>query len=249
MQSEPLFFSNFMLKSEHFCDTINLIYYVQEVVFVIMDLHNHTVFSYDGSNTPEEIIEHAILHGFDAVGICDHQFTIKNRLGEYIDYITRCKEKYKKDIKVLVGLEVSMNPAPEDFMTQSTEGLDYILFERLDKFNATDLYDFLELRREFNCPVGLAHCDVFAMSEKYGVDMLEIMRRENIFWELNTSGNYNYYYDFLTNENKRNAVKRSGVGVAVGSDTHAIFEYRKKQIINANKLIREMALPLPFAMR
>lgn len=224
-------------------------YCVLEVVLVIMDLHNHTVFSYDGSNTPEEIIEHAILHGFDAVGICDHEFTIKDRLGEYIDYLLHCKEKYKKDIKVLVGLEVSMDPAPEDFMTQSTEGLDYILFERLDKFNATDLYDFLALRREFDCPVGLAHCDIFAMSERYGVDMLEIMRRENIFWELNTSGNYNYYYDFLTNENKRNAVKCSGVGVSVGSDTHAIFEYRKKQIINANKMIRDMALPLPFVIR
>ena len=238
-----------MLKSQYFCAIINLIYYVLEVVFVIMDLHNHTVFSYDGSNTPEEIIEHAILHGFDAVGICDHEFTIKDRLGDYIRYLHRCKEKYKKDIKVLVGLEVSMCPPPENFMGQDITGLDYILFERLDRFNATDLSDFLELRREFDCPVGLAHCDIFKMSEDYGVDMLEIMRRENIFWELNTSGNYNYYYDFLTNESKRNAVKRSGVGVSIGSDTHAIFEFRKKQIINANKLIRDMALPLPFRMK
>ena len=66
---------------------------------MIMDLHNHTVFSYDGSNTPEEIIEHAILHGFDAVGICDHEFTIQDRLGDYIRYLHQCKEKYKKDIK------------------------------------------------------------------------------------------------------------------------------------------------------
>ena len=74
------------------------------------------------------------------------------------------------------------------------------------------------------------------------------MRRENIFWELNTSGNYSYYYDFLTNENKRQAVKQSGVGVSVGSDTHAVFEYRKKQIIKANELVRKMLLPMPFAM-
>ena len=216
---------------------------------MIMDLHNHTVFSYDGSNTPEEIIEHAILHGFDAVGICDHEFTIKDRLGDYINYLRHCKEKYKGKIKVLAGLEVSMNPAPSDFMGRDITGLDYIVFERLDRFGAEDFNDFLALRREFDCPVGLAHCDVFALSDKYGVDILDLMRRENIFWELNTSGNYNYYYDFLTNEGKRNAVKRSGVGVAVGSDTHAIFEFRKKQIINANKLVRDMALPLPFAMR
>ena len=34
-----------------------------------VDLHNHTKFSYDGSNTPEEIIENAIRHGVDVIGI------------------------------------------------------------------------------------------------------------------------------------------------------------------------------------
>ena len=41
-----------------------------------VDLHNHTKFSYDGSNTPEEIIENAILCGIDVIGITYHQFTI-----------------------------------------------------------------------------------------------------------------------------------------------------------------------------
>lgn len=41
-----------------------------------VDLHNHTKFSYDGSNTPEEIIENAIRHGVDVIGITDHQFSI-----------------------------------------------------------------------------------------------------------------------------------------------------------------------------
>lgn len=215
---------------------------------MLMDLHNHTVFSYDGSNTPEEIIENAIRSGFDAVGICDHQFTIKMNLKEYIAYIKRCKEKYRKDIKVFVGLEVSVCPMPDDFSPNDIDGLDYILLERLDKTGASSLDECIKLRRKLNCPVGFAHCDVFSMSEKYNLDMLELMRRENIFWELNTSGNYNYYYDFLTNEDKRQAVKQSGVGVSVGSDTHAVFEYRKKQIIKANELIRKMLLPMPFAM-
>ena len=39
-----------------------------------VDLHNHTKFSYDGSNKPEEIIENAIRHGVDVIGITDHQF-------------------------------------------------------------------------------------------------------------------------------------------------------------------------------
>lgn len=215
---------------------------------MIMDLHNHTIFSYDGSNSPEQIIENAINNGFDAVAITDHQFTIKNRLSEYIYRLQECKAKYASQIKVFAGLEVGMNPRPKDLFADDTKGLDFVLFERLDKTTATDLYEFLPWRHMFRCPVGLAHCDIFRMSEDYGLDMLKLLKEENIFWELNTSGNYNYYYDFLTNDKKRKAVKDAGIGVSVGSDTHAIYEFRKQQIINANKLVVELGLPLPFKM-
>ena len=215
---------------------------------MIMDLHNHTVYSYDGSNTPEEIIENAIRSGIEAVGICDHQFTIRRRLDEYIEHILQLKDKYSHKIKIYAGLEIGMAPRPDDLFSSETKGLDYVLFERLDKPNSTDLFEFLAWRHKFSCPVGLAHCDIFKMSEDYGVDMLKMMREENIFWELNTSGNYNYYYDFLTSAKKRDAVKRSGVGVSIGSDTHAVFEFRKKQILRANELCKELALALPFEM-
>lgn len=213
---------------------------------MIMDLHNHTIFSYDGSNTPEQIIENAINAGFDAVGITDHQFTIKNRIGEYIDRLRECKERYAPHIKFFAGLEVGMNPRPTDLFAEDTKGLDYVIFERLDKRTGADFFEFLPWRHMFDCPVGLAHCDIFELSERYGKDMLAVLKQEDIFWELNTSGNYDYYYDFLTNEAKRNAVKRSGVAVSVGSDTHAICEFRKKQIVRANELVGEMGLPLPF---
>lgn len=215
---------------------------------MIMDLHNHTVHSYDGSNTPEEIIENAIRNGIEAIGICDHQFTIKSRLKEYAEHIFRCKEKYSDYIKVFAGLEIGMAPQPSDLIVSDTDMLDYVLFERLDRRLAADLFEFLQWRRLFKCPVGLAHCDVFKLNEKYDVDMLDIMHRENIFWELNTSGNYDYYYDFLTNDKKREAIKRSGIGVSVGSDTHAVIEFRKKQILRANELIEQLGLPLPFEL-
>ena len=51
-----------------------------------VDLHNHTKFSYDGSNTPEEIIENAIRHGVDVIGITDHQFSIGENLPIYYEY-------------------------------------------------------------------------------------------------------------------------------------------------------------------
>ena len=180
-----------------------------------VDLHNHTKFSYDGSNTPEEIIENAIRHGVDVIGITDHQFSIGENLPIYYEYIQHCKIKYADKIKVL------------------------------DDTRAIDFYEFLEWRKLFKCKAGLAHTDIFKLGERYGLDIIKILRDNNIFWELNTSGNYIYYYDFLTNEKKQQIIKESGIPVSVGSDTHYIAEYRKKQIRRANELLQKLNIPLP----
>ncbi len=215
---------------------------------MIMDLHNHTTFSYDGSNTPEEIIENAIDCGIDAIGITDHQFSIGRSIGAYIRKLNECKAKYNDRIKVLAGLEIGTRPAPADLMTYDISELDYILFESLDDFRAMDFFEFVPWRRRFGCPAGLAHCDIFKMGERYGIDMPAVLRREDLFWELNTSGNYDCYYDFLTNSRKRRALLDAGVGVSVGSDTHAIYEFRKKQILRANQLLDEEGFKKPFVI-
>ena len=213
---------------------------------MIMDLHNHTTFSYDGSDSPEQIIENAIRHRVDVVAITDHQFSLGNRLNEYKQKLGECKIKYAPYIKVLTGLEIGTRPYPQDFMASDADDLDFVLFESLDDYRAMDFFDFLARRRSFTCPTCLAHCDIFAMNERYGIDMLRILKQENIFWEINTSGNYNCYYDFLTNASKRTAVQKSKIGVSIGSDTHCCFEYRHKQLIRANNLAEQLGLPLPF---
>ncbi len=210
-----------------------------------VDLHNHTVFSYDGSNTPEEIIENAINCGVDVIGITDHQFSIGENLPAYYRHIRHCQLKYADRIRVLCGLEIGTRPAPPESLPRATEMFDYVLFESLDDERAMDFYEFLEWRRLFKCKVGLAHADIFKLGERYGADMLKVMRDNDIFWELNTSGNYIYYYDFLTNEKKQRAVKESGIPVSVGSDTHAVNEYRKKQVRRANELLQKLGIPLP----
>ncbi len=207
-----------------------------------VDLHNHTKFSYDGSNTPEEIIENAIRNSIDVIGITDHQFTIGDNLPLYFEYIQHCKIKYKDKIKVLCGLEIGTRPTPPESLPLATQQFDYVLFECLDDPRAADLYEILEWRRLFKCKVGLAHTDIFKLGEMYNLDMIKIMREYNIFWELNTSGNYPYYYDFLTNDKKRKIIQYSGIPVSVGSDTHYIGEYRKKQIRRANELLNELGI-------
>lgn len=210
-----------------------------------VDLHNHTTFSYDGSNTPEEIIENAILCGVDVIGITDHQFTIGDNLSRYYEYIQHCKIKYSGRIKVLCGLEIGTRPAPPQSLPSATANFDYVLFESLEDMRAMDFYEFLEWRKLFKCKAGLAHTDIFKLGDMYGLDIIKTLRDNDIFWELNTSGNYTYYYDFLTNEKKQKIIKESKIPVSVGSDTHSLAEYRKKQIRRANELLQSLEIPLP----
>lgn len=206
----------------------------------LQDLHNHTRFSYDGSNTPEEIIENALSNGVRTVGISDHQFSICSDLDKYIDKISECKEKYSTKIEVLCGLEIGTRPKPSDFLASKSEYLDYCLFESIDSTRAMDLYEFLEWTRLFKCPKGLAHTDIFALGKRYGVDIFKILRDYNLFWEINVSGNYTYYYDFITNKEKQEEVKKSGIILSVGSDTHWIGDFSAAKLKSVHELIEKM---------
>lgn len=214
----------------------------------LIDLHNHTFYSYDGKNSPEQVIQNAISHRVDVVGITDHQFSIHDRLGSYIEHLRWCKEQYKDKIKVLIGLEIGTRPAPKDLLADSCSELDFVLFECLDDSldRAMDLYEFFEWSRLFKCKKGLAHTDIFRLSEKYKVDMIKAIKDYNLFWEINTSGNYDYYYDFLTNDKKRDIISESQIPVTVGSDTHDIFDYRFNQLKRANKLRDMLKNPTGF---
>lgn len=216
------------------------------ITMPIHDLHNHTIYSYDGRNTPEEIIKTALANGIDKVGISDHQFSMSGRFREYAEEITALKEKYSAKIEVLLGLEIGTRPAPNDFLMSYSHLLDYCLFESLDSPIAMDFYEFLGWAKLFNCPIGLAHTDIFALELRYNADILKIMKENDIFWEINTSGNYNYYYDFLTNGEKREKVRKSGITLSVGSDTHWAGDYNARKVIAANELIERLGNPKIF---
>lgn len=208
------------------------------------DLHNHTIFSYDSSDMPEQVIENAISHGVNAIGITDHQFSIGERLNEYYTYIQHCKIKYRDKIQVLCGLEIGTRPMPNDLNADAVNMFDYVLFESLDHPMAMDFFEFLEWQKLFKCKKGLAHTDIFKLSERYGVNLIKEMKKYGIFWELNVSGNYDYYYDFLTNKSKQKMIKQSRIEVSIGSDTHNINEYRFRQLRRANELIQELGNPM-----
>ena len=213
----------------------------------ITDLHNHTKFSYDGTNTCEEIIENGIKKGISVIGISDHQFSINN-LDEYIEKVKECKEKYKDKITVKCGLEIGLRPKPSDLVSFNRKGLDYCLFESLDSNRdyTMDLYEFLEWTRLFKMPKGLAHTDIFRLSEKYHTDILKLMKEYDLFWEINTSGNYTYYYDFITNFSKQQIIKKSGIAVSIGSDTHYVNDLKTEKLRSAHNLVSSLGNPIIF---
>ncbi len=212
-----------------------------------VDLHNHTTFSYDGQNSCEEIIENAMSKGIEVIGICDHQFSIGSDIAEYIITINECKRKYKNRIEVLCGLEIGTRPEPRDLILSSIKNLDYCLFECLDSPVAMDFYEFMEWVKLFDMPKGFAHTDIFSLSERYGIDIIEIMKKNNIFWEINTSGNYNYYYDFITNPEKQKIIKESGITVSIGSDTHWIKDLNVNKLKSCQELIKNLGNPIIFS--
>lgn len=214
---------------------------------MIIDLHNHTYFSYDGCDSPEMMLENAIHSGIAVVGICDHQFTEGFDVEKYVNTLRVFKDNYKNRCDLKIGLEIGTRPKPDDLLARIvSKKLDYCLFESLDSERGMDLYEFLSWRKLFSCPVGLAHTDIFALGKRYGVDMLRILKEENIFWEINTSGNYTYYYDFITSRSKQEAVKKSAVTLSVGSDTHRCGDLNISKLDSANKLVKELGNPVVF---
>jgi len=97
------------------------------------NLHTHTKYC-DGSKDAEDMIEAAIKFNYQIIGISSHgplpfssDWTMKKEdLNIYIEEVKKLKKKYKKDIKVLLGLELDYIP---DYK------LDYIdkkIFKSLD---------------------------------------------------------------------------------------------------------------------
>ncbi len=214
----------------------------------ITDLHNHTKFSYDGHDSVRDVVENAVQNGVDVIGITDHQFSIGERIGEYIAEVRKIGREYEGKIKVLCGLEIGTRPKPTDFPAIISEKLDYCLFESLDDRHAMDLYEFFEWKRMFKCAVGLAHTDIFGLCDKYGDDLLKVLKRDNVFWEINFSGNYTYYYDFITNREKQRLISDSGIKISVGSDLHWIGDFDIKKLTQTNELAKRLKNPLPLGI-
>lgn len=101
------------------------------------DYHMHTSFSKDAHFTPEEMIKGAIKKGLCTICITDHMDKDVQIHGEefvfeaeqYFPTLMDLKEKYQKEIEVLIGVEMGMQPHLADYFKEYVQKypFDYVI--------------------------------------------------------------------------------------------------------------------------
>ena len=191
------------------------------------------------------------------VNIRNNDFARK--INAYCDHMTLIKEKYADRIRIAVGIEI---PTINEEYLYVPKGLDlsrfdYCLIEHLDDpcTHVTDITRFFEYAEQYGCKnIGIAHTDIPSLLQEQDVDELSFfseMARRNIFWEMNVNfdsilGYHEHEYVKRTLENPvlTEIIKKSGVKLSVGFDGHRVEDYLPKRIINTNKKITKLGLPL-----
>ncbi|NLD86856.1 MAG: histidinol-phosphatase [Clostridiales bacterium] len=108
---------------------------------MITNLHTHTVRCRHAEGDEREYIERAISSGIKTLGFSDHSpmpfpndYTSTFRMGleeteDYFSTLIRLREEYKKDIKLLIGVEAEYYPAVFPSLMEFLGGfpLDYMI--------------------------------------------------------------------------------------------------------------------------
>lgn len=212
------------------------------------DIHTHTTYS-DGLLSPEELIKQAKHKNLEVLGICDHGFSkklmdtyqITSYLEKYLNHLMRIKNTLNGlDLKIGIEIDVSkiygVNPTqlPFEILNQ----FDYILFEYVNtekeywgEVGNRDISELIEIRKELDVPVGLAHNDIQQNYNRKETEIATILAQQDIFIEVqeselhpqrgvgrNTREGLDYYLHFsrkLIQELDNNRVK-----VVCGTDSH-----------------------------
>ena len=145
---------------------------------MLTNYHTHTTFC-DGKNTPEEIVLYAIEKGFKAIGFSGHGYTpfdlrycMKNT-EEYINTISRLKEKYKGKIQIYCGVE------EDAFAPIDRQKFDYIIGSS-HYFRVEDSYYPIDSDYEyFKKCLKVFDYDVEKLAETYYCSFVEYISKRN----------------------------------------------------------------------
>ena len=183
-------------------------------------------------------------------------------LVRYYDHMSAIKEKYRGKIKILCGIEVCTVRTDHSYALPhgaDVSFFDFALLEGLNDPRSITNGDLFAYAKRCKCPVGVAHTDMFAFIKDRGEDPAQYFRKmaeAGIFWELNVNydsihsfRSYDYVTEFFKNKEQQEIVRKSGVRISVGFDSHAVKEYKPTRVHTACKLIKDMGIKLAFENR
>ena len=182
-----------------------------------------------------------------------------NTLVRYYDHMKYLREKYAKRIKILCGIEICTLVGEDSYALPhgaDVSFFDFALVENLDHPTSITRGDIFSFAKRCGCPVGIAHTDLFKFIERIGEEPNRYFRRlaeAGIFWELNVNYDslhgfkqHDYVTEFFKNKTQQEIVRRSGVKVSVGFDSHIAKEYKAIRVKNACNLLKNMGVKLVF---
>ncbi|MDO5156122.1 MAG: histidinol-phosphatase HisJ family protein [Eubacteriales bacterium] len=108
---------------------------------ITTDMHVHSIFSSDSTESPESIIETAIRHNYQYVYFTDHHdidFPVSAEeplmdfqldFAKYFDQLTQLKERYQDQIQLMIGVEMGICPETTDKVTKlvSSYPFDFVI--------------------------------------------------------------------------------------------------------------------------
>jgi histidinol phosphatase-like PHP family hydrolase len=187
-----------------------------------------------------------ISQGVEVLGITDHNYGIAERRGEYLAEISRLSAKYATSLRILRGIEINTLPGFA-FREPPFSEFDYCLVEHLDLEESVMNGDIIAFTKDYGCPVGIAHTDIFAFAERKGIPCEEFVKAladAGIFWELNVSYDsihgyreHEYVKRFMQDKRQQEIVKSAGLYLSVGFDGHRMEDYRVDRVEGANQFI------------
>lgn len=202
----------------------------------IFDIHCHTNYSSCGRDNPRDVIETAIRNGLSVIGISDHNYGIGTRKAEYLKEMRLLAKEYSDRITVLCGIEIATYPDKYDISDPNEiSEYDYCLIEHITEPSSIAGGNLFEFCKNLKIPCGIAHTNLYTYCEMRGLGTEEFFRKlgeNNIFWEMNVTydsihcySEHEYVLDFMSDQEKIDLVKKSGVYVSVGFDGHRREDY------------------------
>ena len=222
-----------------------------------IDLHNHTTRCNHAEGTVDEYIQRAIELGIDIYGFSEHapmDFDEKYRLQfeemqAYTNDILNAKEKYKDDIKILLGYEVDwlqghmsqkVLNADVDYLIGSVHFIDKWSFDNPEFIGGWKNKDIDEIwKAYFEATESMAksglfdvvgHLDlikVFKFMPKQDVrllakDVLGAIKKSNMVMEINTAGLRKPIGEMYPSRALLEVAYSLGIPITFSSDAHAV---------------------------